>query len=95
MWVALGWLYGGLRVACRWLVGRNPLPSSWLEGGSGVALGWLYPALALGFSILRGDLQPKVIYGEAPACVRRVSGVSPVWEWGRYGVTWRLLTVSF
>ena len=28
--------------AGRWLVGRNPLPSTWLEGGSQVAWGWLY-----------------------------------------------------
>jgi hypothetical protein len=36
--VALRSHEGGLRVACGWLVGRNPLPTRWLVGGFKVAL---------------------------------------------------------
>ena len=40
---------------------------------------WLWVALALGFSILRGGWQPKVIYGEWPANVLLVCDAAALW----------------
>ena len=49
---ALGWLWGGLRVACGWLWGRIEVALGWLVGGFGVAIGWL----STGFGVALGWL---------------------------------------
>ena len=46
-----------------------------------MACRWLVPASVLAFSTLRVRLQPKVIYREATASVRRGNGDTPVQGW--------------